>query len=310
MKFLQLLLSLSISIFLLIPPVQAATFGSGTFGSGLYGAGQSSNTTSQGTSPPPAPGCGDQPPGAKAPWLYGATPEDGTSITLYSPPADDPINRYALAFGLKSGVIQFGQDNIGGQGTRTYLVQHLSPNTTYYFKILGANGCATGSWSNEISATTLGHITTGSLKIVSSDLRPVPQKEGLEPSGEVPEEAKIQGYKVNVKVLSVAQKPIAGAKVTIASTPQTKTTDKNGLASFANIEPGEHQVTITSGRFKGEQSINLTGDVREFNLTIVVKEEIVLFSPQALIVITGLVLVIIILTILLLWQKRKSPVIS
>jgi cobalamin biosynthesis Mg chelatase CobN len=34
------------------------------------------------------------------------------------------------------------------------LVNSLQPNTKYYFKIRSGNGCATGNWSNEISAQT------------------------------------------------------------------------------------------------------------------------------------------------------------
>ena len=56
------------------------------------------------------------------------------------------------------------------QDQMTYLVTSLSPNTTYYFKIRAGNGCAPGNWSNEISTTTQGLISTNQLLITSSQL--------------------------------------------------------------------------------------------------------------------------------------------
>ena len=65
---------------------------------------------------------------------------------------------------------------------------------------------------------------------------------------------------------------IEGATVTLHSTPRTATTDKQGIAHFTDIEAGNHQVIIAYDNFKGEQSINLSGnEVKEFNLNIEVK---------------------------------------
>jgi len=63
--------------------------------------------------------------------------------------------------------------------------------------------------------------------------------------------------------------------VTIHSIPQEATTDNSGIAKFENIEKGNHLILIAYGNFKGEQTINLTGDVKEFdlNVTVTVKEE-------------------------------------
>lgn len=101
-----------------------------------------------------SPFCQNDPPGAKAPWLYGAIAQSSTSVLLYFTDADDPIDSYALIYGTQSGSYQYGAVNIGGKGTRTYLVQSLAPNTTYFFKVQGKNGCQPGAWSNEISTKT------------------------------------------------------------------------------------------------------------------------------------------------------------
>ena len=155
----------------------AASYGSGKYGSGKYGVGEtaatSNNSSSSNTSSPSAPSCGDQSPGAKAPWLYGAIAQNGNSILLYFTEADNPVDHYALEFGTKSGEYPWGATNIGGKGTRTYLVQSLQPNTTYYFKVRGGNGCATGSWSNEISTKTKGLVSFNQLDFTQSELEPV-----------------------------------------------------------------------------------------------------------------------------------------
>ena len=104
---------------------------------------------------PSAPSsCNDTTPGAKAPWLYDALSESKDSIRVYFTDAQDPVDKYVLEYGTEPGVYQFSSTNIGGKGTKTYLVEYLSPGKTYYFRVRGGNGCATGSWSNEISAKT------------------------------------------------------------------------------------------------------------------------------------------------------------
>ncbi len=110
-----------------------------------------SSSAASNTSQPP--GCGAEAPAGK-PWLYGAIPQSNTSILLYFTDADGPIDSYFLEYGTASGVYQYGSQNIGGRGTRTYLVQGLTPNKTYYFRVRAGNGCATGQWSNELAAET------------------------------------------------------------------------------------------------------------------------------------------------------------
>jgi hypothetical protein len=39
-------------------------------------------------------------------------------------------------------------------GVVSYDIGALSPDSTYYFKVRGGNGCMPGNWSNELKATT------------------------------------------------------------------------------------------------------------------------------------------------------------
>lgn len=117
---------------------------------------------------------------------------------------------------------------------------------------------------------------------------------------------KENGYTVKIKVVDTTNKPVPGAKVTIHSKVQETTTDKDGIALFNKVEQGEHKILIAYANYKGEQNVNLTGDVKEFDLNIQVKQTNVFFTPQAMVVIGTMGLVIIGLIVLLIKSKRKE----
>jgi len=107
------------------------------------------------TSNPPANNqCTDTPP-ASAPILNSIT-AGLNSVTLSWSEGLGPISYYLIAYGDQSGLYQFGNPNIGGQGTISYTINDLSPNQTYYFVVRAGNGCAPGPFSNELSTATSG----------------------------------------------------------------------------------------------------------------------------------------------------------
>jgi len=260
-----------------------------------------SSTSSNSNNSASAPSCGDTPPGAKAPWLYGATAQNG-SVLLYFTEAANPVSKYVLEYGTKPGEYSHDVQDLGVniRGHMTYLVKSLSPSTTYYFRVRGKNGCAAGFWSNEISATTRANIEINQLDFSSSQLETTP-KEDLQPTAEVPGQG---GYYVNIKVVDTAKRPVEGAVVTIHSNPQTTKTDKNGIASFEGVEAGNHKVLVAYNGFEGEQSINLTGDIKKFDLNITVQQKTISLSPLAYGIIGIMISVIIGLTVLLIRSKR------
>jgi LysM repeat protein len=113
------------------------------------------------------------------------------------------------------------------------------------------------------------------------------------------------GYELNVKVTDDNKKPVEGATVTIHSVVQTTTTNKDGIAEFKNVESGQHRVLIAYDNFEGEQSINLTGDVKKFDLTVTVQPKNVLLSPLVLAIIGILSLIIIVLAIVIIRARRR-----
>ena len=288
--------------------VFAAAYGECGYGEGAYGTGCSGTNTSSNTSTagnPSAPVCTDQAPGTKVPWLYAAVPKDGNSVLLYFTEADDPVDRYVLEFGTKSGNYPWGSTNIGGKGTRTYLVQYLLPNTEYFFRVRGGNGCATGNWSNEISVRTKKLVSQRQLSFDQFELTRVEEEREASIEGELDSKT---GYSLNLKVVDKNQQPVSGAKVTIHSEVQEGFTDENGSVRFENLEPGQHRVIVNYKDYEGEQAINLTGDAEEYAVTIVIERKNVLTSPLVIGIIATLTGIIVFLLALLGKQKlRRSP---
>ncbi len=98
--------------------------------------------------------CTDKPPGS-VPVFTGAV-AGVNSVTLTWTEANDPVSYYLVAYGTSSGVYSFGNPNVGGKGTTSYTVHNLSGGTIYYFVVRAGNGCAPGSFSNELAATPTG----------------------------------------------------------------------------------------------------------------------------------------------------------
>ena len=250
--------------------------------------------------------------GTTAPWLYGAITQNSDSILLYFTQASNLVDTYALEYGTKPGEYQFGAAALSvTPGERmTYLVKDLQPDTTYYFRVRGGKGCMPGNWSNEISAQTDTRVSFNKLQITQTKLEATPMATDEAPADEKTatklslESSSQDGYTVTVKVLDAEQKPVENAKVIIHSKVQEATTDANGVATFKNVEQGDHKVLIAYKNFSGEQSLNLTGEVKEFKLEIQVTEKSVLYSPTFLWTI-GTLGGIIILLVSYIFLKKK-----
>ena len=80
------------------------------------------------------------------------------SAILYFSPVNQHLSYYYIAYGLHEGDVQFGVEfpATPSNGVESYTIGMLNPNTDYYFKVRGGNGCAPGGWSNVKSAKTTG----------------------------------------------------------------------------------------------------------------------------------------------------------
>lgn len=162
--FLPILLA---ALFLTLTPISyASNYGEGSYGSGLYGKGGPAPTSNPGNSGSnnsnggggngnndTAQSCTDHAPTA-SPDLFQADAKNNT-VKLYFSPAGSNISSYYLSFGL--GNLDEGHGaplSIDSRGVASYDVTYLSPNTTYTFKVRGANGCTAGPWSKTMRVKT------------------------------------------------------------------------------------------------------------------------------------------------------------
>ena len=257
--------------------VSCTTTGFSTFV--LFGQNSSSSSSSNSSSNSSQPfqsippSCDSQKPGAKLPWLYGAIPNSQSSITLYYTHADNPVDHYVLEYGSESGKYIYAATNIGDQNSATYTVQFLKPNSKYYFRIRAGNGCAVGSWSNEISATTKSLFTKKTLALsdtIEPENTPLTTLPIPKPSVKAAEKSKTTD--LTISVTDKDNHPVSGAKVTLHSTPRDSITDKNGQAIFKDVETGQHKVIIAYQDYLGEQSINLNSTNQNISLTIKIEK--------------------------------------
>ncbi len=239
------------------------------------------------------PGCGDAEPGSNPPWLYGAIAQDSTSVLLYFTPADGFVDKYILEYGEKEGEYRHGVGDLGvnSDSQMTFLVEQLSPNTTYYFRVRAGNGCTVGPWSNVISEKTfsalnlVNQFTNQSLKtditeaeiekdafsVPTPSLSPSPSPSPTPSITIIPDTGQKTLVDVSIKVEDENKNAVQGAVVTLYSTPRQEITDVNGIAHFNSVESGEHRVVIEYRNKKAEQTIFVPSDGDEISFSIEVK---------------------------------------
>ncbi len=93
-----------------------------------------------------------------APRIISAKLTGTNQITLVWEKAQGSVSYYFVSYGTKPGVVQYGNPNVGGANTTSYVIKNLGAATTYYFKVRAGNGCMPGEASNEVSVNTSGAI--------------------------------------------------------------------------------------------------------------------------------------------------------
>jgi LysM repeat protein len=80
----------------------------------------------------------------------------GNQARLYFTPLVSNVTNYYVSYGYSSGDERFGtMTGLGpSTGVLSYMINDLSPNVTYYFKVRPQNDCMPGDWSNEMKVTT------------------------------------------------------------------------------------------------------------------------------------------------------------
>lgn len=116
-------------------------------------------------------------------------------------------------------------------------------------------------------------------------------------------EEALKGYIVKIKILDKEDNPVEGATVTLHSKVQKATTNQDGIAEFKNVEKGEHTVTIALNNYEGERKLNLTGEVKQFDLNITIEPKEKIFSGLGILAIVIMGVVIISLGVLIVKNK-------
>lgn len=120
------------------------------------------------------------------------------------------------------------------------------------------------------------------------------------------------GFTIKIKVVDDAGNPVVGALVTLYSEPKTAYTDKDGIATFYNVEAGEHRTVIEYDGKKTEQNFTVSAETASidgnsvlttpFKITISDQSTTNIFSSP--LVITSLIIVAIIIVIA--FKKRSD----
>jgi|GEM_PF-1377490 len=86
--------------------------------------------------------------------LFQINTTKNTTKIFFSPQAD--TNKYYISFSSKnSNAEEHGEEvTLLKEGVQSHTIYNLKPNTIYYIKVRGQNGCMTGDWSNILKFKT------------------------------------------------------------------------------------------------------------------------------------------------------------
>ena len=112
----------------------------------------SSSSTSSTSVANSAPSCSDSRP-ASVSDLFQIDAKGGSAKLFFTPISN--IDSYYVSYSAKPTAEEHGTlATLASEGVQNFSVSQLKPNTTYYFKVRGQNGCMPGGWSNILRITT------------------------------------------------------------------------------------------------------------------------------------------------------------
>ena len=114
----------------------------------------SSNSNSSSSSNTPSYSCTDSKPLSTSN-LFQINITNNTAKLFFTPLTD--TNHYYVSFSTNPDAEKDGAGAdiiLNKEGVQNYTVYQLKPNTTYYFKVRGQNGCMPGDWSNIMKIKT------------------------------------------------------------------------------------------------------------------------------------------------------------
>lgn len=116
---------------------------------------------------PGVPGCSDAAP-LTGPDVFYIKTNKG-KVTMYFTPTIGQTTGYAVIYGTSKGDERYGFISYpinNNEGIQNAVLGSLDPNTTYYFKIAGLNGCASTGWSDWLPAKPSGDKNIYKYKVI------------------------------------------------------------------------------------------------------------------------------------------------
>lgn len=120
----------------------------------------SSDSGSTSSSTPSVPECHATKPAT--PTITGHKVLSNNSVILEFNGPSENLTRYDLLFGTSKDNLRYGAIDIARKNDRKLLVNHLRPNTKYYFRLVAVNDCLPGEYSS-IYEVSLGTPSTPNL---------------------------------------------------------------------------------------------------------------------------------------------------
>ncbi len=232
-----------------------------------------------------------------------------TTATVFFTPIRDNNTGYYISYSTNKSAEEHGAEvTLGNEGVQNYTINELKFKTTYYFKVRGQNRCATGDWSNILSATTLtqdvafsgGRFSTIKDELTTDEIT-ADSNEKVEKPEDTPEI-----YDVLVSVKDNGQ-PIGGVYVEIHSDPKYGTTDENGEVLIEGVVAGEHTVRLSYNGLEAQKKIIVDGNNKEFDLLIEV--EFISGTPRWMhVLLGGMALIIVTMSYILIKIRLKFQV--
>jgi hypothetical protein len=143
--------------------VLGANYGSGHYGTGSYNIGELTPTTAPTIAPTNSPSSSNNTITHSAPSCDNSVPSTpklfqidikNNSAKLFFTPLTN-TNKFFIGYSTKTNAEEHGVEaSLAKEGVQNFTINALKPNTVYYFKVRGQNGCMPGSWSGIVKAKT------------------------------------------------------------------------------------------------------------------------------------------------------------
>lgn len=115
------------------------------------------------------PYCSDSAP-ASSPDLFQIDVTGSSAKLFFTPIAN--TNTFFFSYSTQSHAEEYGaQVSLAREGVQNFTVELLKPNTTYYFKVRGQNGCMPGGWSRTMQVRTKGNGVMASYPVYASMMK-------------------------------------------------------------------------------------------------------------------------------------------